>query len=379
MKTFVTIFEKCENIHLIKDVGQIPYFMHKTFAYDSTIVTLKNETDYKYLESEVKGLKLKFIPKIKFGRVSLAVIWYLLKNAKKIDVLHLFHHREPSYIYSIIYKLINPKGHLYLKSDKGYRGLIKNNGLFANKKLRHKFRSKLFDIAIKYIDTLSIESTSGYEFLIEKYPQYKEKFLFLTNGLDIDRFYEQAPFVEYKDKENLIITVGRIGAREKNNAMLLNAIPSLILEDWKVLFIGPIEDSFQLEIDKFYSKNPSLKSKVIFTGAIYDRKELLSYYAKSKIFCLTSIEESFGFVLIEAMCYGNYIVTTNVSSAKEITNNQKYGAVVDNQSELIDTVNTSITNDFEYGKKSDEIARYANERYNWKKIVQKLEENIEKV
>ena len=176
MKTFVTIFEKCENIHLIKDVGQIPYFMHKIFQYDSIILTVKNDKYYPYLESEVKGLKLKFIPKIKLGRVSLSVIWYLIKYSKGIDVLHLFHHREPSYVYSIIYKFMNPKGHLYLKSDKGYRGLLKNDGLFANKKLRHKIRSKLFDISIKYIDTLSIESINGYKFWYQSIQIIKRNF-----------------------------------------------------------------------------------------------------------------------------------------------------------------------------------------------------------
>ena len=59
---FVTMYPETENVHLIKDVGMIPFIMHKKFAYDSTIVCYKNE-DYSYLENEVKGLKLDFIKK----------------------------------------------------------------------------------------------------------------------------------------------------------------------------------------------------------------------------------------------------------------------------------------------------------------------------
>lgn len=376
MKTFVTIFEKCENIHLIKDVGQIPYFMYKNFSYDATIVTLKNEVEYKYLDNEVKGLRLQFIPKIKFGRISLSVIWYLIKNSRKIDVLHLFHHREPSYIYSIIYKYFNPKGHLYLKSDKGYRDLLKNDGLFENSKLRHKVRSKLFDIAIKYIDTISIESEKGCQFLQAKYMTYGSKFIYLTNALDIEGLYKRVPLLEYKDKENIVITVGRIGAKEKNNSMLLDSIALMNLNDWRVIFIGPIEKKFQIEIDKFYSENLMLQNKVIFTGAIYDRDKLYEWYAKSKLFCLTSLEESFGFVLIEAMAYENYIVTTDVSSAREITNNEMYGTIINNKLDLIDTVNNFILDDSLNKKLQNDVATYTHEKYDWKQIVKILENRI---
>ena len=212
--------------------------------------------------------------------------------------------------------------------------------------------------------------------MVSKYPDYKEKFLYLTNGLDIDGFYNQIPLLDYDKKENLIITVGRIGAKEKNNSMLLNAISKIDLNDWKVLFIGPIEESFKNDIDNFYKINPSLINKVIFTGAIYDRKILLEFYAKSKIFCLTSIEESFGFVLIEAMSYGNYIVTTDVSSAREITEDEKYGRIVEDDIGLANTLNDLILNSDKYDKLSIDIANYTNKKYNWKQVVTLLETHI---
>ena len=44
---FTTMFPLIENIHLVKDVGMIPYSMKKYFNYDSSIVTYKN-LEYKY-------------------------------------------------------------------------------------------------------------------------------------------------------------------------------------------------------------------------------------------------------------------------------------------------------------------------------------------
>ena len=373
MKKFVTIFEKCENIHLIKDVGQIPYLMYKNHNYDASIVCVKNSKNYSYLEDEVCGLKLKFIPKLKLGRISLSTLWYLLFNAKKIDVLHLFHHREPTYIYSIIYKKLNPKGHLYIKSDKGYRDIINNDGFFAKGKRRHEKREKLFNKALEYIDTISVENEGSYEFLIQKYPRQKEKFFYLTNALDIDGFYEKVSPVPYEIKENIILTVGRIGAKEKNNTMFLEALSQTKLDDWKVYFIGPIEEGFQVEIEKFYKINPLLKERVKFLGAIENRAKLFEYYSQAKLFCLTSIEESFGFVLIEAMSYGEFVITTDVSSAMDITEDEKYGKIVNSVDELSLAIEDMIQNQTKYKVLSSKISNYAQKKYNWKSVIKLLE------
>jgi L-malate glycosyltransferase len=56
------LFPECRNVHLIKDVGMIPYILYKYYGYDSKIVCYNNET-YSSLNKEVKGLKLNFIEK----------------------------------------------------------------------------------------------------------------------------------------------------------------------------------------------------------------------------------------------------------------------------------------------------------------------------
>ena len=63
IKTFVTIFPHTENIHLIKDVGMIPYILQKHHDFDSYIATYNNG-NYQFLDTEVKGLKIRFIKKI---------------------------------------------------------------------------------------------------------------------------------------------------------------------------------------------------------------------------------------------------------------------------------------------------------------------------
>ena len=110
--------------------------MHKYFGYNSCIATYENG-EYPNLRF-LPGLELKFIPKItgKFHKDS--YVW-LLKNSRKIDVLHLFHFGGGSFRQALIYKIFNPKGKVYLKFDGGPKSA--------------KFRQKLRGLLIPDVPT----------------------------------------------------------------------------------------------------------------------------------------------------------------------------------------------------------------------------------
>ena len=118
------------------------------------------------------------------------------------------------------------------------------------------------------------------------------------------------------EKENLITSVGRLGTYEKNTEMILDAAENVNFDDWKLVLIGPVEPNLKELIEEFYINNPHLKNSVIFTGPIYDKKELWEWYNRSKVFLLTSREESFALVLMEAYRFNNYIVSTDVGWAR---------------------------------------------------------------
>ena len=193
--------------------------------------------------------------------------------------------------------------------------------------------------------------------------------------MNIERFYTLTPLKPYEKKENIILTVGRIGTPEKDNQMLLDAVKNLDLKSWKVLFVGPIEAKFQENIEDFYAENPQLREHVEFTGPIYDRQKLFDLYNRSKIFCLTSVEESFGFVLIEAMAYGNYIVTTPISSAKDLTADEKVGKIIADGNSLSKTLEKSMRRDMKL--ESEEAVAYANANFDWAVVLKNLEKRIE--
>lgn len=330
-KRFVTFFPPSENVHLTKDVGQVPYILYRDYGFDSTLVCFRNSEDYPALEADVKGLKIEFIPENKLPLI--AQLKYIWRNASRIDILNLYHYRLTSTFISIIYRIRNRKGIVYIKLDCGNRFLSKKG---FKKKVLHLFLRTFPDI-------LSVEVEHVYRFLLEEFPRLSKSLLLIPNGIDDVRIREMnILLLPIEKRENLIISVGTVGLPVKNHKMLLNALNQINLKDWKAVFIGAIESDFQSEIDLFFEQHPNLKDKIIFTGNISDKKELYKWYNRAKIFCITSIRESFSIVAVEALYWGDFLITTDIAAANDFTNSGTAGRIVHSEKELAGTIQELI-------------------------------------
>jgi glycosyltransferase involved in cell wall biosynthesis len=239
--------------------------------------------------------------------------------------------------------------------------------------LKVKWQHHLF---INSINLITAETKNIYASLNKMYTLQKEvAYLpngFYGNGLKKD--------VDYGSKENLIITVGRIGTFQKNNEILLEAFRefALLNTTWRLEIIGPIEKDFEPYITQYFKLNPFLKDRVLFTGSITDRIQLEDKYTKAKIFVLTSRFESFGLVYLEAMKSACIIISTAITPAYDITDNGRFGSLFpigDFKSLaalLLQTVNDS--------QKLEEdcklIQDFAYENFTWTKICQGLNKLI---
>ena len=116
-KTFLHISEEFEYTWLGKDNGMIPIYMSEKLGYNSKILTVNLKNDLPDNERGVEFIKVKR----KFAFLSNFAYWtklakrynifkYLVKNAKNIDVLMLFHISRCSYWYAHFYKKLNPNG-----------------------------------------------------------------------------------------------------------------------------------------------------------------------------------------------------------------------------------------------------------------------------
>ncbi|WP_425060458.1 Ubiquinone biosynthesis O-methyltransferase, mitochondrial [Sporomusa carbonis] len=359
---FVTIFPETENVHLIKDVGMIPYTLYKNFGYDASIVTYENGT-YPYLDAEVKGLKLEYLSRI-HNEATQDVVEYLRKNGRNIDILHVFHWIARTLTWIDVYKEVNPNGRVYLKLDANE--YIKNIDIASVEGTRI-FRT------LKKCDLISVETQHLYNYLNDRWPLRIE---YIPNG-----FYETHEYqVEYRQKENVILTVGRIGEFAKANEVLLEAFKQAHtrMANWKLKLVGPVMPGFQEVIDNYFDRNPELRDKVLFTGEIIDRETLEGEYRKAKIFCLTSRWESFGIVLAEAAKNGCYLITSNVISAMDLTDNGQYGCIfaIDNAHQLALLLIAASQNEEMLKANCQAVQKFAREKFHWGSICQRIYDGL---
>lgn len=374
-KHFVTLFPASLNVHLLKDVGMVPFVMYRDYGYDATLVCLRNEETYPALEREVKGLKISFLPEEKrytFGRISWEAVSYLRKWAREIDVLNLYHATKESLFYGFVYKWFNPKGILYIKLDV-------NIEQFDSRKTQiiHPFRLKGYSWYFKHIaDMVSCELPSACDYMKKNIPSLKGKLLLLPNGID-DRAADlkTTRLFSVEEKENMIIIIGRIGAPEKNHELLLRAAARVDWKDWRLAFIGPVEKSFQLWSESFLASRPELKSRVVFTGGISDRKELYNWYNRAKVCCLTSRYESFGLVLTEALYFGNFLLVTPVAPAGYLTDSERLGRILRTEEEWTEMLGRITAGSFDTTQFYEQ-ARIYSENFRWSANLAALDRSL---
>ena len=349
MKTFAAYIPWFSEVEKNKDTGKIPEVLERDFGYKCQIFGISDNS------------KLNF-----------RAIKFIIKNAVKIDILQFYHSQAK--IIAFLYRVLNPKGIVYVKMDSNLHSLQKSMPM--KKKLRHIIFKPIYNFFKPNLYT--VETAACYELQKKLNPRMANRLRILPNGIDFHQLKELGfEHPKKADKENIIITVGRIGAFPKNNEIMLEALNGLDLKDWKFIFIGPILDETDIrhKIEHFYLNNPDLKDKVIFTGGIYDKKELYSWYKKASVFCLTSKWESWCLALSDAVYFGCEIVTTDVGCFEDIANNGNFGYKIEKANDLqmlLEKIVNGQINTLQYFEKIIERSK----EFDWHSICGRLDEML---
>lgn len=323
MGKIVTIFELgIERVHMYKDVFLTGYYLAKDLGRDAKECELWAPSN---MDLSVFARGGKHEPFIGCTNVEREIIRRLELEAMNIDVLVLFHSRPTNAAFISAYKKKNKCGKVYVKLD--YNPDKEQNKIIKGRNpIKNLIRKIKYMCYVSKVDAYSVETERGYKHLLQnKYfsRDISDKLVLMPNGYDDDLITSTMPLKE-SEKSNIIITVGRIGSEEKNNEMLLRAIDNIDLKDWKVEFIGPYTDDFK----ELVAKNSNVDA-IDLIGNIDDKQILYGYYNKAKVFVFTSIYESYGLVLNEAVAFCNYIISTDVGAARDIIKNSKIGRVID--------------------------------------------------
>lgn len=335
-KNFCSLFD-ITNEHIMKEQGLISWGMKEYYGCDAFLATYDNGgyTNLQYLP----GLRMEFIPR-RFGIWLVDSVLWLMKNAKRIDILYVLHLRIRTFVHMVLYRLLNPHGKIYLKCD----------GLYPKRYLS-RWKMLMFRWQIRHSECISIELPENAALMSE---QWQHRFAVVPNPVNPNEIQTYRPFSQ---RSNTILTVGRLGTKQKATEILLEAFVKIAdqIPDWTLKLAGPFVENIHIA-DDFYKAHPELSERVIFTGNISDRNELAALYEDSKIFAFPTRYESFGIVITEAMIHGCFAVATRIQTNTSLTENFRYalGSPVDDVDELAKNLLWACTHEDEAEKLAHE-------------------------
>lgn len=370
---YCVLFPEAHNVHLIKDVGMIPYKLRQLYGYRAVLAAYDNGV-YPYLQDVVPGLELDFIPRF-LHHPTWDGVNYLRLKAREIDVLQIFHMTFRSVLFAYFYKSLNPGGKVFLKLDCSIKLIEKLRSLGT-------FRMRLLNLFLDKVMLVGVEQEKLYHEMMEIFPAHQRKIIYLPNGVDFSYLDRNHLGPVYSEKENVILTVARIGSQEKNTPLLLQAFARLAQggkRAWKLVLVGPVAPEFNTYLEGFWEENPGLKEYVIFKGSVEARSELWAEYSRAKIFCLTSDYESFGFSLIEAAAAGTVIVSTDVGIASELVQEGNGAVVPVNDLEALTAKLAEFIERPDLDRLSRQSAQICRQKFNWDEICAKLNRELTKI
>jgi glycosyltransferase involved in cell wall biosynthesis len=352
---FTTLFPGAEDCHLTKDVGMIPLVLGRYFGYDSRLATHANG-DYPSLRG-LDGLQLERIPR-RTGDAALDALDWVGANAGRIDVLQVYHWLPHVLRWLDAYLTANPRGRALLKLDA--------NRSLAGADCWSRFSPAEQDV-LRRCHLVSVESRELHEHLSAHWPI---PVAYVPNG-----FYDggRRVDVDFAMKEDVILTVGRLGTFQKATDVLLAAYAKAfpLIRGWRLRLVGRVEPGFEGFVETFFAAHPSLREHVTFTGPIGDRARLAEEYRRAKVFCLPSRWEGFGLVLPEALSAGCRLICSDTPAAPDLTDQGRLGDVfpVDDVDALVTCLLRACTDGDDSAARCAEAQEFAYEHFYWPHIA----------
>lgn len=179
----------------------------------------------------------------------------------------------------------------------------------------NKFRYLFWKIAFKKVYLIAVPTEETLEFLKNKFPRYRSKFIFLRdpvlhlkeiNTKKIDNQIND----KFLKKNNFFLTIGRL-TKQKNFFFLIKNFHIFLTRtnsDYNLLIIGRGEDSEALQK---YVKDLNLENRIFFKNYT---DNVFKYLKNCSLFILSSLWEDPGFVLIEAAYMEKIIISSDCRS-----------------------------------------------------------------
>lgn len=226
---------------------------------------------------------------------------------------------------------------------------------------------------LKFSESVALKFSDGIIFVnkyqMQKYPHdIQKKSVYLPNGINKPLISDQQDYLNEigVGPKKYILSVGRI-TPEKGFDTLIQAYKQIKYKDYKLVIAGGVEfeNSYKEKLLELCGNFP-----VIFTGYVYGEK-LAQLYTNAALYVLSSNNEGFPLVLLEAMSYRLDIIASDIPAAHLAKlNDNDYFSKGD-----FETLRAKID-----GKLGDPKYRdYDLSEYDWKQIAERVSDIYDEV
>jgi len=164
----------------------------------------------------------------------------------------------------------------------------------------------------------------------------KKNIYVLPTGIDTNIFKKLAgekrilkEYLEIPRKTKLLLFAGRIG-KEKNIEFLLNTFKEILMRSKIAINLLIVGDGPYLEELRRISRHLKIDSFVKFTGSVL-YKDIPKYYQAADIFVFSSLTDTQGIVILEAMASGLPVVALKDDAFLKIIINNKNGFLIEHR------------------------------------------------
>jgi glycosyltransferase involved in cell wall biosynthesis len=163
--------------------------------------------------------------------------------------------------------------------------------------------------------------------LLTKYRLDPARVRVLSNGTNMaKREATEAP-LPLLDACVRLVSVGRV-AKEKNLPLLIDAVDALVKNQDLDLQLEIVGDGPARDEVAQYIEDLGLGSRVHLVGR-RGGDDLAASYDHADLFVMTSLSESFGTVLVEAMARGVPVIAPNISGVRDVVIDGETGLLID--------------------------------------------------
>jgi len=227
-----------------------------------------------------------------------------------------------------------------LLAGRAHRAIISYHGFFDGEpKLLSRLSFVLTPVLTRLVARTVAVSHALRDNLIGTWFSSRSRTRYIQNPVYFGRAFRPPNEADLRKRANIVLACGRL-APTKNFSLLLRAFALVKPRDARLVIIGEGAERPLLETE---IRRLGLIGRVEMPGYI---KEPWAYYAHARCMAVSSLTESFGMALVEAMAHGLPVVSTDCGGPREVLDNGRLGPLVgrDDEVGLASAITSALAN-----------------------------------